>query len=53
MARRFEAEREKKMTPEAREEQKKRQAMDAKIKIGELFLSRILHGKSAKTAFQC
>ena len=37
MARRFEAEREKKMTPEEREEQKKRQAMDAKIKIGERF----------------
>lgn len=37
MARRFEAEREKKMTPEEREEQKKRQAMDAKIKIGEHF----------------
>ena len=37
MARRFEAEREKKMTPEQREEQKKRQAMDAKIKIGERF----------------
>lgn len=36
-ARRFEAEREKKMTPEEREEQKKRQAMDAKIKIGERF----------------
>ena len=37
IARRFEAEREKKMTPEEREEQKKRQAMDAKIKIGERF----------------
>ena len=37
MARRFEAEREKKMTPEEREEQKKRQEMDAKIKIGERF----------------
>ena len=37
MARRFEAEREKKMTPEEREEQEKRQAMDAKIKIGERF----------------
>lgn len=37
LARRFEADREKKMTPEEREEQKKRQAMDAKIKIGERF----------------
>ena len=37
LSRRFEAEREKKMTPEEREEQKKRQAMDAKIKIGERF----------------
>ena len=38
LSRRFEVEREKKMTPEEREEQKKRQAMDAKIKIGERFL---------------
>ncbi len=37
LSRRFEAEREKKMTPEEREEQKKRQVMDAKIKIGERF----------------
>lgn len=34
---RFEAEREKKMTPEQREEQKKRKEMDAKIKIGARF----------------
>ena len=34
---RMKAELENKMTPEQREEQKKRQEMDAKIKIGETF----------------